>query len=146
MSATVGEGDLVLVITRHSVAEEDTETFLGSARDALVALAARPGHLRGWAARATDDPRVWVLVTEWESVGAYRRALSSYDVKVRAVPVMAGAYDEPTAFEVMAGDGNAAGSALAADSATVALGSASAPAVPAWGDQRGEREGPHPIA
>ncbi len=121
----------MLVITRHSVPEPDSERFLASAQDALAALGAQPGHLRGWAARATDDPGTWVLVTQWESVGAYRRALSAYDVKVRAVPVMASARDEPSAFEVMSGD---AGSRLAADAATVAVGTASAPAVRAWGD------------
>jgi hypothetical protein len=34
-------------------------------------------------------------------VGSYRRALSSYDVKVTAVPLLSLAYDEPSAFEVM---------------------------------------------
>jgi hypothetical protein len=48
-----------------------------------------------------DEPHRWLLQTEWESVGAYRRALSSYDVKVRAVPVMYLAIDEPTAYEAL---------------------------------------------
>ena len=30
--------------------------------------------------------RHWCLVTEWESVGAYRRALGGFDVKITAVP------------------------------------------------------------
>jgi hypothetical protein len=48
-----------------------------------------------------DDPTRWLLQTEWDSAGAYRRALSSYDVKVRAVPVMYHAVDEPTAYEAL---------------------------------------------
>ena len=40
-----------------------------------------------------DDP--------WEDVGAYRRALSSYDVKVTAVPLLSRAVDEPSAYEVV---------------------------------------------
>jgi hypothetical protein len=42
-----------------------------------------------------------VLTTQWVTVGAYRRALSSYDVKTRAVPVMQHALDEPSAYEVL---------------------------------------------
>ena len=39
------------------------------------------------------------MTTTWQSVGAYRRALSNYDVKVVAVPLMYRAIDEPSAFE-----------------------------------------------
>ena len=46
-----------------------------------------------------------MLTTEWESVGAYRRALSAYDVKLTAVPVLSRALDEPSAYEARrAGD------------------------------------------
>jgi hypothetical protein len=34
-------------------------------------------------------------------VGAYRRALSSYEVKLAATPVLALGRDEPSAFEVL---------------------------------------------
>ena len=34
-------------------------------------------------------------------VGAYRRALSSYDVKVGAVPLLSRALDEPSAYEAV---------------------------------------------
>ena len=34
----------------------------------------------------------------WDNVGSYRRALSSYDVKVAVVPLLAQAVDEATAF------------------------------------------------
>jgi hypothetical protein len=46
-----------------------------------------------------DDPHLWTLTTSWESVGAYRRALSDYQVKLVAVPLMYRAIDEPSAFE-----------------------------------------------
>jgi hypothetical protein len=42
-----------------------------------------------------------VLTTEWENVGAYRRALSSYEVKVGAVALLSTAIDEPSAYEVV---------------------------------------------
>ena len=44
---------------------------------------------------------LWVLVTTWEGPGAYRRALSSYDVKLHAVPVLGRAVDEPGAYEIV---------------------------------------------
>ena len=51
--------------------------------------------------RNVDDPTLWVLVTTWEHVGAYRRALSSYDVKLHAVPLLSRALDEPSAYEAV---------------------------------------------
>jgi hypothetical protein len=42
-----------------------------------------------------------VLTTRWEHVGAYRRALSAYDVKLNAVPLLSRAVDEPSAYEVV---------------------------------------------
>ena len=69
------------------------------ARRALAALAARPGCRGGTVGRNADNGSLWVLATTWESVGAYRRALSAYDVKLHAVPLMYRALDEPTAFE-----------------------------------------------
>ena len=42
-----------------------------------------------------------MLTTQWEHVGAYRRALSAYDVKLGAVPLLSRALDEPSAFEVV---------------------------------------------
>jgi hypothetical protein len=73
----------------------------GEATAALRVLAARPGYVRGSAGRATDDPSVWVLVTEWLNVGSYRRALGNFDVKVHAQPLLSRAIDEVSAFEVL---------------------------------------------
>jgi quinol monooxygenase YgiN len=99
----------VLVVTRFDVPEGDYATFLPRAQAALAAFAARPGYLRGRVGRAADDPTAWVLTTEWEGVGAYRRSLSSYDVKVDAAPLLSLGRDEPSAFEVLhADDGSAA--------------------------------------
>ena len=71
------------------------------ARTALAALANRPGYLRGTLARSTDDPDAWLLITEWENVGSYRRALGSYEVKLHATPLLADALDVPAAFETL---------------------------------------------
>lgn len=89
----------MLVVTRYRVARQDGDAFHAEAEAALRALAARPGCTGGTLGRAVDDPELWTLTTTWESVGAYRRALSSYEVKLVAVPLMYRALDEPSAFE-----------------------------------------------
>ena len=48
---------------------------------------ARAGGRPGSAARRTTAT-CWTITTEWDSVGAYRRALSDFDVKVTAVPLL----------------------------------------------------------
>lgn len=98
----------VLVVTRYVVTAQDAETFEGQARQALDALAARAGWRSGRIGRAADDPSLWVLTTEWDSVGAYRRALSAYDVRVQAVPLLSLAIDEPSAYEVLVAEGHGA--------------------------------------
>jgi hypothetical protein len=101
----------VLVVTRYSVDTADADAaakFQESAGSALDALAQRPGWRSGRIGRAADDATLWVLTTEWDSVGSYRRALSAYDVKVRAVPLLSLAIDEPTAFEVLVAQGQGA--------------------------------------
>lgn len=127
----------MLVVTRHRV-DADPEAFLAQASQALDALSARPGFVTGAVGRAADDPQLWAVTTRWVHVGAYRRALSAYDVKVRAVPLLSTAVDEPSAFELLAEvTGDAAVPATprgrsdrAVDAASVALGSAAAAAVP----------------
>jgi hypothetical protein len=95
----------VLVVTRYAVGLDGGAEFLDRARTALAALAARPGWRSGRIGRATDDGGLWVLATEWDSVGAYRRALSAYEVKLEAVPLLSLAVDEVSAFEVLVAEG-----------------------------------------
>jgi heme oxygenase (mycobilin-producing) len=75
------------------------ERFQQEAEQALRLLAERPGFVRGSLGRATDDPGSWLLMTEWESVGAYRRGLGGYQVKLIATPLLSQALDQPSAFE-----------------------------------------------
>lgn len=75
------------------------ERFQAEAEQALRLLAERPGFVRGSVGRATDDPGSWLLLTEWESVGAYRRGLGGYQVKLLATPLLSQALDQPSAFE-----------------------------------------------
>jgi heme-degrading monooxygenase HmoA len=109
----------VLVVSRFGVPPDDGDRFAELARSALAALAARPGFRRGHAGRSTDDPAEWVLVTEWDGVGAYRRALSAYEVKMAATPLLAQARDEAGAFEVLvSADGTGITGTAVSDRAT----------------------------
>ncbi|MBA2414344.1 MAG: antibiotic biosynthesis monooxygenase [Geodermatophilaceae bacterium] len=94
----------MFVVARFDIPAEDAEDFLGQAREALAALGARAGFRSGRVGRSVDEPGVWTVLTEWEGVGAYRRALSAYDVKVRATPLLARARDEASAFETLLHD------------------------------------------
>ena len=91
----------MIVVNRFRVPEEYAEGFRADAELAQAALAERPGHLEGSLGRNLDDPTLWTIVTHWENVGSYRRALSAYDVKLNAVPLLSRAIDEPSAFELV---------------------------------------------
>lgn len=89
----------MLVVNRFRVPQAGAEEFREQLETARATLAARPGHLEGRVGRNVDDPELWVLTTRWKDVGSYRRALSSYEVKLSAVPVLSRALDEPSAYE-----------------------------------------------
>ncbi|MEU4244632.1 antibiotic biosynthesis monooxygenase family protein [Actinoplanes sp. NPDC026619] len=92
----------MLVLNRFVVPSETQDGFVLRAHAALTALAERPGYVSGRLTRAIEDPDHWVMATEWESVGAYRRALGGFDVKVHATPLLSQSIDEPSAFETLA--------------------------------------------
>ena len=119
-------------LTRHSVT--DITTWLPVAREALAPLASQPGCLGSEIGAAIDDPSLMIVVTHWESVGAYRRALSAFDVKAQSIPFLSTAIDEPSAFEVLhrnAPDGTADyASARAADADSVRLGESAGEHIP----------------
>jgi quinol monooxygenase YgiN len=94
----------LIVVNRFRVGPEDADAFRADAFAALGALAARPGYADGQVGRNLDEPDLWVLTTTWADVGSYRRALSSYDVKVTAVPLLSRAVDEPSAYETVGTD------------------------------------------
>ena len=91
----------MLVVNRFRVAGDEAETFRADLERARATLGACPGYLGGRIGRNVDDTELWVLVTTWDGPGAYRRALSSYDVKLHAVPVLGRAVDEPGAYEIV---------------------------------------------
>ena len=50
-----------------------------------------PGHLA--------EPDLWVLMSRWADVGAYRRSYGGYDAKLLLWPLYNLAIDEPTAYD-----------------------------------------------
>ncbi|KHL19039.1 UNVERIFIED_CONTAM: antibiotic biosynthesis monooxygenase [Mumia flava] len=88
----------MLVITRLRVPASDADAVVEEAAAARTALSAQRGFVDAYFGRNLDDPTLWTFTTRWESVGAYRRALSAYAVKVDAAPLYARALDEPTAY------------------------------------------------
>ena len=91
----------MIVVSRFRVPEADQEAFRDDLERARATLSVQRGYLRGHIGRNVDDVELWVLTTEWEGPGAYRRALSAYDVKLTAVSVLARAVDEPSAYETV---------------------------------------------
>jgi hypothetical protein len=130
--SALGEMAPVLVVSRYRV-ESGRETWLAQMRTALGVLGQSEGFLRGQIAQATDDGELMVLATSWSGVGAYRRALSRFEVKAQVIPLLSTAIDEPSAFEAVVvldelGE-HLFASGLAADHGDVGLGSAAAASV-----------------
>lgn len=90
----------MLVVNRFRVSTGST-TLQSDLEGVLALLAAQPGYLDGAIGRNLDEPDLWVLTTRWVNVGAYRRALSSYELKMYGVPVLSRAIDEPGAYELV---------------------------------------------
>ena len=88
----------MFAVTRMRVPEADAGGLAAAVDVLLAALAARPGFRDGELGRCTDDDGLWALVTRWDGVGAYRRALSAAEVKLAGAPVWVYALDEPGAY------------------------------------------------
>lgn len=95
----------MLVVNRFRA---EDERFRIELEAALAVLAEQVGYEQGQLGRNVDDPGLWVMVTRWRDVGSYRRALSSYDVKMGAVQTLSRAIEEPSAFEALEGELNTA--------------------------------------
>lgn len=128
----MGEAAPVLVVSRYRV-EADRAAWLVRMRAALGVLGESAGFLRGQIAQATDDGALMVVSTSWANVGAYRKALSRFEVKAQVIPLLSQAVDEASAFEaVVVRDESGEhlfASGLAADHGDVGLGSAAAASV-----------------
>ena len=106
LDAGVGVSECrVLVISRFRYDDDLTERARRELETCLAKLGERPGFVSGSVGRAMDDPTLWVLQTSWQDVGSYRRALSAYEIKATVVPLLSYAVDEPSAYEVIVGEG-----------------------------------------
>ncbi len=91
----------MLVVNRFRVERAEVSDFRPALERALEVLARQTGYVAGRIGRNVDDPELWILQTTWEGPGAYRRALSAYDVKLEAWSLLSRAIEEPSAFEIV---------------------------------------------
>ncbi len=89
----------MLAIARFNVALALASEFEAQLNAAQSALSECAGYIDGESGQNLDDPTLWVLMTKWQNVGSYRRALSSTRVKMEVIPLLAQAIDEPGAYE-----------------------------------------------
>ena len=89
----------MLAIARFSTPLANATHFEDQLATALEAFSACAGFVSGEFGQNLDDTTLWSLVTHWENVGSYRRALSNLNVKMNAIPLLARAIDEPGAYE-----------------------------------------------
>jgi heme-degrading monooxygenase HmoA len=89
----------MIAIARFEVQLADTVAFEKDIKAAYEALASCAGFIDGEYGQNLDDSNFWALVTRWENVGSYRRALSAMRSKLEAIPLLARAIDEPGAYE-----------------------------------------------
>jgi len=86
-------------IARFSTPLAQAAEFEAQLSVALDAFSACAGFINGEFGQNLDETTLWSLVTHWENVGSYRRALSNLNVKMNAIPLLAQAIDEPGAYE-----------------------------------------------
>lgn len=91
----------MIVVTRHLVPQVELVDWLEAAKVAIAPLAGRPGCQGVSIGLATDQVDLISVVSRWDGVGSYRRALSNFEVKMHSIPFLSTAIDEPSAFEVV---------------------------------------------
>ncbi len=90
----------MIAIARFEVPLAESAAFADEIKLAYEALASCPGFIDGEFGQNLDQSSIWALVTRWENVGSYRRALSAMRTKLEAIPLLARAIDEPGAYEI----------------------------------------------
>jgi quinol monooxygenase YgiN len=90
----------MLAIARFEVPLGNAAHFQTQLSAALESFSKCAGFVDGEFGQNLDDPSLWSLMTRWENVGSYRRALSTNDVKMNVIPTLAQAIDEPGAYEL----------------------------------------------
>jgi hypothetical protein len=125
---------ILVVMNRFRVPEHETAQFAEDSRVALATLAESVGFIDGLIAASTDEADLRMITTRWVNVGSYRRALSRFEVKMSAIPLLSKSVDESSAYEavhfIANGQASNLNSGRAADADEIGLGHASAPSVP----------------
>ena len=88
----------MIAIARFKVPSAQSPEFREQIEHALQVFSEREGFISGDFGQNLDENELWSLVTHWKNVGSYRRALSSKQVKMEVVPLLATAIDEPGAY------------------------------------------------
>lgn len=125
----------MLLICRFDIRAVDAPEFMDHAEHALRLLTAQTGCVGGELARATEDSESWVLSVRFDSIVAYRRAMSGFEIREHVIPLLSRARDEGTATHeliVTAAEGGTERhpSILASDAETVRPGEAGGPTEP----------------
>jgi quinol monooxygenase YgiN len=89
----------MIAIARFELPLSQADQFRAELEAVKAVLSEAAVFIGGSVGQNLDEPTLWVLTTEWENVGSYRRALSSTRAKLEAIPVLARAIDEPGAYE-----------------------------------------------
>jgi quinol monooxygenase YgiN len=89
----------MIAIARFKVPTAQSVDFRAHIERALEVFSEREGFISGDYGQNLDENELWTLVTHWKNVGSYRRSLSSTQVKMEVVPLLATAIDEPGAYE-----------------------------------------------
>ena len=88
----------MIAIARFEVPLAQVSQFRVQIERAHQVFSERDGYISGGFGQNLDDNQLWSLVTIWQNVGSYRRALSALPVKMEVVPLLATAIDEPGAY------------------------------------------------
>ncbi|MEL4358509.1 MULTISPECIES: antibiotic biosynthesis monooxygenase family protein [unclassified Luteococcus] len=90
----------MIVINRFRVPPAQQPAFRAQAQAAVELFGTKPGLQSIDLVQNLDEPQLWALVTRWEHVGAYRRALGGFESKMTIVPLLSLSLDEPSAFDL----------------------------------------------
>ena len=79
---------------------QDDSWYL-QASAAVQRLSRFDGFLEASLIRSVDEPNEVQILSRWENVGSYRRALSSTNAKLHIWPFLATVHDQPSVFETL---------------------------------------------
>lgn len=89
----------MIVLNRFRVSEAERDGFLAQAHAAVDLLRSKPGAESVELVQNLDEPDLWALVSHWDRVGSYRRALNGFESKTVIVPMLSLAIDEASAYD-----------------------------------------------